>query len=353
MSSLQDLFEKLRRDSFSGEVDITSSQGHATILLHQGKFVWAHRTLDRAYERLQKVSWLQMPEPPFRNWPEFVIALLEVNPDNYARAVRLFQMDRLELFFRIFFWTNLEMKAKSFDTAPLLAPSELGFYTPRDFEPLLLEARKRVEEWPSMKQKMGSSRRIFMSQIEPSALQVDYSTESPGSISQSGGGLSQTPFTPEEIELLKHCDGRNTVQDLVRTLPEGEFLIVRRLLELWQKGAVRPKDDEDSVVSVHARTGEITARDILASLWVAFVFGVAFFSISRLIGIEPPPRGIPQEIPQALNAFRKMEGHFPLTLSELPSKLFLSKDRLRSYDYSLSDPTHYEIKVRSARTNVK
>jgi hypothetical protein len=356
VSSVFDLFERLRRESFSGEVEVTSSQGHAIILLKEGKFVWAHRTIDRAFERFQKVSWLQMPSAAQvasgRSWGDFVVALLEANPDSYNRIVRLLKMDRLEVFFRIFFWSNLEMIQRTVDVHTLLVPPELSFYSVREFEPLLIEARKRVADWPDMKIRMGSSRRIFMSQVEPSSLKIDYDAAvdepSIAPASPDNGQLPQVPFSSEEIEMLRHCDGRNTVQDLVRTLPEGEFLIVRRLLDLWRKGAVRPKDDEESVVSIHARADDISPRDIIGASAVAFLVSLGFLLAGHIF-IAPPPAAVPHEIQQALVIYRRTEGHYPATLTEIPSRVFLTRNTLKKFDYTLADPMHFDVKPKAAR----
>lgn len=352
MSSVFDLFDTLNDEKFSGEVEVTASQGHAIILMKDGKFVWAHRTLDRAFERFQKVSWLQMPSSAeignTKTWRDFVIALLEANPDNYNRLIRLLKMDRFEVFYRLFFWSNLEMIQRSVDVESLLSPPQLSFYSIREFDPLVAEARKRVTDWPEMKTRMGSSRRIFMSQVEPSSLKVEFETsDEPSPSINMNTDLPQVPFTSEEIEVLRHCDGRNTVQDLVRTLPDGEFLIVKRLLDLWKKGAVRPKDDEESVVSIHARSNDIGPRDLIACGSLAFLVSLFFYLMAQLFP-PTPPSAVHPEISQALTIYRRTEGHYPANLSEIPRRIYFYRTSLKNFDYFLNDPTHFEVKVHSS-----
>ncbi|MDB5037816.1 MAG: hypothetical protein JWQ35_1344 [Bacteriovoracaceae bacterium] len=358
MKTVFELFDGLEKEGFSGEVDVTASQGHATVYIKEGRFVWAHRPLDRAIERFQKISWMKMPDSEAllnaRSWHSFVGLLLAENQEQYGRVVSLLKVDRLEVFFRIFFWTNLEIIPRGGDLAPLDA-TELGFYSVRKFDRLLTEAKKRVEEWPKMKTRMGSSRRIFISQVETSSLQVNFDLVEE-SFDQIADGVSpkivlpHVPFSSEEVEILKICDGRNTVQDLIRILPDGEFLIVRRLLELWRKGAIRPKDDEESLVSIHTRSGDIGGRDIFASIWMIILISLCFFTFSELSRPDAPSN-MPQEITQAVEIYRKLEGHYPLTLSDLPKNLINPKRAGQDFEYSLSDPLRYEIKAKTRSRN--
>ncbi len=344
MNSPFEFFKSIEDNKWTGEVEVTSSQGHATLLIKEGKFLWAHRPLDRAVERLSKISWIQIPDENAlqlaRTWEALVGQLLAANQDQYGRLVEFLKTDRLEIFFRVFFWTNVEFIPRSFDGIALNITA-LGFYTLRPFGPLLAEAQKRVEDWPVMKQKMGSSKRIFISLVDPTILKEKNEKE----IKEAE--RTSNVFSFDEIELIKLCDGRNSVQDLIRYLPDGEFLIVRRVLDLWRKGAIRPKDDEQSSISLHARSPDFDWKD----LWGAGILAIITSLLWGLLAINKPgpvaKEMPPQELLQALSIHKSQYGHYPLTLSELSSSVLPYPQMIQDFDYAVLSPTEFRLTAKS------
>ncbi len=169
MSSLLEVLKQFESEKWSGEITVTSSQGNCELLIYQGALLWAHRPLDRAIERISKFNWIQLPPEAslrgVRTWEDFVRLLLHSNHDSYQQLVRFLKTDRFEIFFRMFFWSNVEMTPRPFAVSPP-DQAELGFYAPRGLNTLLKEARRRIDEWPKIQKQIGSSKRIFVCTVE-------------------------------------------------------------------------------------------------------------------------------------------------------------------------------------------
>ncbi|MBN8554512.1 MAG: hypothetical protein J0L93_03630 [Deltaproteobacteria bacterium] len=347
-----DFFKKVEKERWSGEVDITSSQGHACLLIKDGQLIWAHRPLDRAIERLEKVEWMHLPPSEvltsIRSFETLVKEVIAANPDQYARVVKYLKLERLEIFFRIFFWSNVELNPRTFSVEGP-DPVEFGFYTPKRFETLINEAQKRLHEWPVIQEKMGSSKRVFVSQVDlpkKDSSHIDVIDQSLMQFDESKARPHHLPFSGEEIDLLRSCDGRNTVEDLIRKFPEGEFLILRRLLELWRKGAIAPKDAEELVAPRQSNAMHFSARHLFGFVW-AVALTSAFLTLH--FWITPPDmplKAVPVNVIQAIEIFRELNGHYPLSLLEIQNLRPLSSQETEALVYTLEHPEVYEIKVK-------
>jgi len=350
VSSLFDLLTKLEKEQWSGEIAITSSQGNATILLREGQFIWAHRPLDRAIERLSKFSWLKLPpETVLRNcktWEDFVRMLLHSNPDSYSQLVRFLKTDRLELFFRLFFWSNVELGQRPFAVA-LPDPVELNFYSTRKLSTLLKEANRRLHEWPQIQESIGSSKRIFICQIDlPPENDIPRDAIDQAFLEKEDTISAVLPFTLEEIELLRLCDGTRTIQDLVKESMDGEFLTLRRLLNLWEKNAVTPKDDQNFKSSRVSKPNPLKLMDIGMLCVLSPFLGLVFYGMMMLDQEwgRAPVSSVPVQI--ELEAFKSRHGRYPLTLSELKDGSLPVDDVMNRFDYKLLHPLQYQLVVK-------
>ena len=343
-----DFFKKLDREKWSGEVSISSSQGNLSLMIFEGQLIWAHRPLQRAIERISKISWIEMPPESIlascKSWEDFVRILLHANQERHAQLVRHLKTDRLELFFRMFFWSNVEMKARA-ASIERPDPVELGFFNPRSLKTLLKEADRRAKEWPEIQKHIGSSKRTFVNLVQiPSSQKelrdlIDEAFEE-GEDSVSAG----LPYSPEELELLRLCDGTNSVQDLVRISLDGEFLTLRRLMNLWEKGAVAPKDDENSMPLRENSSEGFKFKDLLRISSLSF----AFFIILTIIHSMPPRIPAPSSVAlqQAIEIFRRTKGRYPLGLAELRSVSAFHNSSFDAFEYRLLSPTDYELVVK-------
>jgi len=351
MRSLFEFFKQLEIEAWSGEVQVTSSQGNALILLSKGQLVWAHRPIDRAVERLHRMNWVKLPPrevlKDISQWDELVRILLQKNSGRYQAIVRYLTIERLEVFYRVFFWSNVEVFPHSRE---VFAPSEaeLGFYQLRPLTPLLKEAKARLEEWPEIQRRIGSSKRIFLCQVElpeepkskPDAVETALE-EGPGA-----GLPANSPFSEEQLQLLRQCNGRNTVHDIVQRSPDGEFLVLRRLAQLWEKGFIAPKDDDGVVRVIYSNVPLISIKDFIGMIVVVcasvFLLGAFHFLIPR----QSVAKSIPQNLMQALDIYRRIHDRYPLTLRELEEEGFISQEASKDYYYKLTNPRKYKLLVK-------
>lgn len=336
MSELFKLFEKKDHESWSGDIEFRSSQGFATVRIDQGRFVWAHRPIDRAAERLSRVSWLKVPPAQelsrFKDWGQFVDRLLDDNSDQAEKLVRLLKMDRLEVFFRIFFWSNVEI-VENQRTKNASSSESLSFYTSRGFDKLLGEAQLRLAEWPKMKQRIGSSKRVFISLIQTKLAKEENS--------------GSNAYSPEEVEIIESCNGRNSIQDLVKTLPYGEYLIVKHLLDLSRRGAIRAKDDDSAPVSVVYERDGLSALDFVGAGWSALFAALIYGLLQLWMPWSEDTSCQSTALTQALEIYRLQKQHYPLTLRELPMA-HLPVKALDDYNYTLSNPVSYDLTCRKS-----
>ncbi len=351
MSSLSELLQKLETECWSGEVSVSAAEGNAAILLREGQFIWSHRPLHRMIERLSKVEWIKLPPEEVlkncRNWEDLVRMILHANPESHARIVRLLKTERLELFFRLFFWSNMELTPRKFHV-DLPDPAELGFYSPRKISTLLKEAQKRMEEFPQMQKALGSSKRIFVPLIEVPSIDMS----NPDAIDQAfldqKDDISEVlPYSPEEIELLRLCDGTHSVQDIVRLSLDGEFLILRRLMNLWEKGAVAPKDDAKPIKNRSTQVRDsFGAQELFLTAGLGIILCL-IFGASKQIDTSHLRRS-PSFAPLAwsLERYRSSQGRYPLTLSEMNQVFGFQDAYLDQFDYRLPHPEAYELMIK-------
>jgi hypothetical protein len=355
MKAAFDFFNRLVVEKWSGEIDVTSSQGHATLLIKEGSLIWAHRPLDRAIERIEKLHWIKLPPSEvlgsIRSWEGIVKEILRLNSDQYPRLTKYLKTDRLELFFRIFFWTNVELNPRTFSfDGP--DPVEFGFYSPKRLDILIKEAQHRLKEWPTIQDKMGSSKRVFISRVDIPESQLEELDIVDQSLMQFEGrkthasAISKFPFSEEEMELLRDCNGRNTVEDLIRKSADGEFLTLRRLLALWKKSAIAPKD----AVELSSRKTKFFRFSIVemgALLWtMAMTLGL-LWAYSWCAPQKPIPQSIPASVSQAIEIFHELNGHYPLSLLEIHDIRPLKPEEIQSFVYTLHHPQAYELKLKT------
>ncbi len=343
MKQILDFFEQARRDLWSGRVILISTQGSASIEVSEGQVIYAHRAIDRSLQRWKRYPWLnvQMPDSWMPgSWPELMLELLKTNPDQQLRLQKLFLVDRREVFLRCFFWSNIEIR-KQDDRVFLPDPDQLPFYTPMELGELIEEAKRRLQAWPALKSQMGSSKRVFVSSIQNSNL-PDLIEESLSEAKVQGNPL---PFSVDELELLRLCDGHHSVLDLVQMLPYGEYLTIEMILSLQERGALRSKErlaEEGSVVHTLALSVNDVLNAVVTTLSALVLTIGLHFVFSQKITAPCDSRAVQQ----ALEIYRSRFQYYPLTLNELPKSLAIPADL---FSYSLMNPVTYELSCRSER----
>lgn len=356
MKNLFEVFESLHERQWSGEVQITASEGFVSIVITKGRLFYAHRPIDRANEKYSQISWIKALADTelgdLHTWQSYVRSLIASNSTRSDELIKFLNVERLELFFRSFFWSNVEVFPKEYEIDTNDYP-ELHFYRTVDIRKLLKEAEIRLKEWPSIQSKIGSSKRYFVSRV--------ISSDTTGSISRPGdeidralsqfeetagqtGGFKSGIYSEEEMEILRLCDGSHSVQDLIRECRDGEYLTLRRVIDLWQRGLIIPKDDEISFSVREEADRSNWKREILgvtvASLLLSFIFVG-----SALLNFESQPKTVPNALVQALEIHRALYGRYPVTLIELKESGLLSESiEGQGYAYKLLNLQHYELK---------
>ncbi len=350
MNDLAEFFLKLEKQEWSGEVQVTASEGNAFILLEHGRFAYAHRPIDRAAERLSKLDWIKLPPENVlnscRNWDEFIKHLMTQNVGVADRLRSFLKTDRLELFFRIFFWSNVELTARPAEMDVAGNPN-LSFYSKRDLHKLVNEAQTRVKEWPVIQKKIGSSRRVFVSRIPVSDPRrrsenvdaIDSALLHFEGTSQVSGPQS---FSDEQILLLSLCNGSNSVQEIVKNSPDGEFLTLRRLIDLWEKGLIAPKEDEGTLQVPELRLLPAWS-DWKAALLATLILGL----VCLLLKVALLPQASPhtsEALARGLELYRASQGRYPVSLNELAASGLIHGIEVQKYEYRLLNLNEYSLR---------
>lgn len=353
MSELGDYFLKLEQEKWSGEVQVSSSEGNAFVILDRGQFIYAHRPIDRAVDRLSKLKSLKLPPAEIisssHTWEDFVKHLLSLNIQDADKLTQFLKSDRLELFFRMFFWRNVELTARAFDVNSSSSPT-LSFYSKRELQKLVNEALSRIEEWPLIQKRIGSGRRIFVSRVarsDPRAHRWSARDAIDSAISEFEGGTQSSPlkdFSESQSDILNLCNGANSVQEIVRLSADGEFLTLRRMIDLWDKGLIAPKEEEGSAstqdIKILRSWNDAKATLVSISLLCLTLF---FFKFAVL------PRAAPQvsaELLSALEIYRAEKGRYPVSLQELQATGLFSSQKTAILEYQLIHLTQYQIRVK-------
>lgn len=358
MNNLFDFFQKLAKEKWSGELQVTASEGNAFIVLREGEFFYAYRPLDRAIERLRQMEWVRVPPDQvlkgLQQWEPLLFLLLQENEAQQDRLIRHLKTDCFEIFFRIFFWKNVDLIPLP-ENEPQAADPRLDFYRRKSLSKLLKEAQTRLQEWPKLQAKIQSSHRVFVSQIPAAELPADGNQKKDAvdqalEMFEEAGNLNVirgVSYTEDQIELLRLCDGRNNVGDLIRLSHVGEFLTLRRLYDLWDQGAVVPRDSEGTK-SFKKKRWHLSRRDCVA----LFALGAGLLvSLALPQFVVPPSKQearVSWQISSALEIYRGLEGRYPVTLAELSQRGILQGQSLDEIEYRLVTLDRYEIRPKTA-----
>lgn len=348
MKKIFRFFEELAEQKWSGFIEARASEGLAYICLRKGRFLYAYRPLDRSIERLEKISSMKLPPlnaiSPNEGWSDFIEICLKLNPDQTQKLMRYFEIDRFEVFFRIFFWTNLELVPQAQEPNES-EDSEISYFHPTKIESLLKEAQHRDQEWQSIQRRIESSKRIFVLNSKISNEQfaapdiIDLALQSDS---------SEASFSPEEEmerDLLQLCNGKNSVEDLIRNSYQGEFLVLRQLVDLWNRGLIEPIDQR-------ARSGQSSLRpakyfrDALIVSSVLIVFGAILNLVTLYHPLHRKFYQIPNELSQTLELYRAEFDRYPTQLRELNEAKYFFIPMGQSWPYQWESPTRYHWKTK-------
>ena len=354
MNTLLNYFQELANKNWSGEIDVMASQGNATILMRDGEFILAYRPIGRSFEKFQKIEWLKTPPQneleKLDNWMVFIEVLLEGNEDKSIQLANFLKIDRMELFYRMFLWSNIEIASREFKVGPL-GSTKLSFYTPKNLNSMLDEAKRRLDNWPQFQERLDSSNRIFVSKINfgPKLVQELESMDTESFRSEDSTEfegrhpIPTLPYTLEEIELLRECDGRNTVQDLIRRSEHGEYQTIKRLISLWNKKAISPKDEEDAYAESTPLAAKLSVKDVGILIFMIMLISSFFVLTDILNPHSAAHHRAAVTVTRGLESFRTSEGTYPLTLNVLVRRGLISKIDITNLEYSLIHASRYKL----------
>jgi hypothetical protein len=129
----------------------------------------------------------------------------------------LLTLEMEEAVYRPFRWTAGRYRFVSQGSVDL-AEGKIG---PLGAENLLMEGIRRVDEWPTILEKVPSTAMVFK-------------------VGSKVGKLNPKQVEPNDVRMLDLVDGKRTVQDLIGMSDLGEFGAMRALASLVTAGAITP-----------------------------------------------------------------------------------------------------------------
>lgn len=206
------------------------------------------------------------------------------------------------------------------------------------------EVDDRLENWPKIQEKIGSGKRTFIALIN---IPDDYDEETKDEIDFtlekfSGSKLPRSvPFSSEEIQIIRACDGSNSVQDIVRQMPDGEFLTLRRIVALWEKAAITPKDERNQIANrTQTKFDKVELMKTVALLGLT----IGLFLLASLVEPNPTPETRPPaHIVQSLEIYRHVYGRYPITLTEMENKGWIDAQMARKLNYRIEGSIRYSL----------
>lgn len=134
----------------------------------------------------------------------------------------------------LFNWKKGEYNFKVLD----YVDKELRLFTPIAVDNLIMEGVQMLDEWPLIKKAIPSEDIVFEPLFlgnKKIALISEYDDEAPPKDDNT------LHMTEAEVNLLKHINGRNTVNDIVELGQFTEYKVYKTLYNLFNKGLMKKK----------------------------------------------------------------------------------------------------------------
>jgi hypothetical protein len=251
--------------------------------------------------------------------------------------------------------------------------SEWSIQPPIAPEPIILEGLRRTDEWPLLRQRIGSlqavpRRQLFVEDEGTNDWKKPFSRLFRRRSNASATDLTEKNLFPGEIDELPSeekivynmIDGKRTVEEIIFVASPGEYSSSKALLDLRDRGWIRidPIETERSPEAVGAVKRGL-GRWVLATAGLLFLFlGVSYFSRSgRITWVQglTEKRGQPVcrllnnhqlvRIERAVDLYQEEYGNVPSQLSDL-NRVHL----LREHDLSLWGENILSYKAESPET---
>lgn len=357
--SLADIFQLIGLQRKTGVLTLRSPEDVVTISFLDGRVVGADSLNKRIEDRLGQVllktravspteldAALRTQMETLERLGHILLRHSIISKDALRKAL---EKQILQIIFRVFRWQNGDYhfsQETSVDyDAELVAPMSA--------ESILMEGARMLDEWPIIEKRIPHRGIVFVS--TPAARKVEVSADDElneevdldllGADAPPPTGSDRLRISATEADTLALVDGINTVDDIVRNSPHGEFDTCKALYTLASRGLLRPatRDEVSRAAQAQSHVAIPGTPERSRLPWLLLVL-LPILAMSILVARKNPLNPLLGPAPhlgsrvatvvswsrlwgllQTLQARALLAGAFPNTLAELVHERYVDK----------------------------
>lgn len=236
--SFADLIQMFGYQRRTGILTLKRSEEFVTVIFHNGSIVGAeafpHRIetmLGRVLIKQGKITEkgleraLNIQKKTNEKLGRILVDIGLISKEDLSSSLSL---QATKILFTLFKWKDGEFKFKSSDTVEY----DKEFFTPIEVDNILMQGMQMLDEWPRITSLIRSKKVIF----EPLPVKPEFEV-----VDEFHEGMSNKKLSRIEFETLKLIDGKRNVEEIIDLSYANEFITLRSIVSLIEKGLIREK----------------------------------------------------------------------------------------------------------------
>lgn len=236
--SFADLIQMFGYQRRTGILTLKRSEEFVTLIFHNGSIVgveaFPHRIetmLGRVLIKQGKITErgleraLNVQKKTNEKLGRILVDIGLISKEDLSSSLAL---QATKIIFTLFKWKDGEFKFKSSDTVEY----DKEYFTPIEVDNILMQGMQMLDEWPRITSLIRSKKVIF----EPLPVKPEFEV-----VDEVHEGMGEKKLSRIEFETLKLIDGKRSVEEIVDLSHVNEFLTLRSIVSLIEKGLIREK----------------------------------------------------------------------------------------------------------------
>lgn len=236
--SFADLIQMFGYQRRTGILTLRRSEEFVTLIFHNGSIVgveaFPHKIetmLGRVLIKQGKISErgleraLNIQKKSNEKLGRILIDIGLISKEDLSSSLSL---QATKIIFTLFKWKDGEFKFKSSDTVEY----DKEFFVPIEVDNILMQGMQMLDEWPRITSLIRSKKVVF----EPLPVKPEFEV-----VDEFHEGMSDKKLSRIEFETLKLIDGKRNVEEIIDLSYVNEFITLRSIVSLIEKGLIREK----------------------------------------------------------------------------------------------------------------
>ncbi len=375
--SLSDIFQLIGLQRKTGVLTLRGAEDVVTVSFLEGKVVGADSLNKRLEDRLGQVllktgtvtkaeldAALKTQMETLERLGHILLEKTVISKEELRQAA---EQQILQIIYRVFRWQDGEYHFSQETSVDY----DVELVSPMSAESILMEGARMLDEWPIIEKRIPHRGLVFVATKVAHEAEVTLETDSEdlepleaerAKVHFPAHTPGRVRINPIERDILVLVDGVNTVDDVIRKSPHGEFDTCKALYTLLTRSLIRQATRDEVAEASQRAEAPVAAAPTwygqfpwLAILLVPMVALTIFLAprnpANALLG--PGPKLLPRfttavswarmyGIWHTLQGRALLVGSFPDNLAELGRERLLASDRLqdpwgRPYRYVLRE----------------